>query len=82
MTAEQLEVRLISVALNLFARSQHGQCHAPPLMQIPYSVVFTKVDKKKKGCPAVEENIEAFQKVGSRHGVGVGDDSYEGGTRD
>lgn len=30
--------------------------------EIPYSVVFTKVDKKKKGCPAVEENIEAFQK--------------------
>lgn len=40
----------------------------PPL-QIPYTVVFTKVDKRKKNCPPAEENIAAFQQVGSSVGA-------------
>ncbi|KAK9807729.1 hypothetical protein WJX72_007363 [[Myrmecia] bisecta] len=28
--------------------------------QIPFSLVFTKVDKRKKKCPPPEENIQAF----------------------
>jgi hypothetical protein len=31
------------------------------LPQIPYSIVFTKVDKRKKGAPPALENIAAFE---------------------
>ncbi len=29
--------------------------------QVPFSLVFTKTDKRKKGIPGPQENIEAFQ---------------------
>ena len=29
--------------------------------QVPFSLVFTKTDKRKKGVPAPQQNIEAFQ---------------------
>lgn len=51
----------------------------PPSLQIPYSVVFTKVDKRKKDCPAAVENIEAFQQASNRDCArGVGHGSSEG----
>lgn len=51
---------------------------APPFRphppQIPFTVVFTKLDKRKKGGPPAEENIAAFEaqvrmgRVGGSHG--------------
>ena len=29
--------------------------------QVPFSLVFTKTDKRKKGVPSPQQNIEAFQ---------------------
>ena len=29
--------------------------------QIPFTLVFTKLDKRKKGTPPAEENIAAFE---------------------
>ena len=29
--------------------------------QVPFSLVFTKADKRKKGVPTPQQNIEAFQ---------------------
>ena len=29
--------------------------------QVPFTLVFTKMDKRKKRCPSPEENIEAFE---------------------
>ena len=29
--------------------------------QVPFSLVFTKTDKRKKGVPGPQQNIEAFQ---------------------
>ena len=29
--------------------------------QVPFALVFTKLDKRKKKCPRPEENIAAFQ---------------------
>jgi len=29
--------------------------------QVPFSLVFTKTDKRKKRCPTAAENIAAFQ---------------------
>lgn len=29
--------------------------------QVPFSLVFTKTDKRKKGVPAPQQNIDAFQ---------------------
>lgn len=34
---------------------------APTPFQIPFTVVFTKLDKRKKGSPPAEENIAAFE---------------------
>lgn len=31
--------------------------------KIPFSVVFTKTDKRKKKCPPVAENMEAFRQL-------------------
>lgn len=33
--------------------------HAVP--QVPFALVFTKTDKRKKRCPTAEKNIAAFQ---------------------
>ena len=30
-------------------------------VQVPFSLVFTKTDKRKKKCPSPRENIQAFQ---------------------
>lgn len=30
-------------------------------MQVPFSLVFTKTDKRKKKCPSPRENMQAFQ---------------------
>ena len=30
-------------------------------VQVPFSLVFTKTDKRKKRCPGASENIAAFQ---------------------
>jgi GTP-binding protein len=30
--------------------------------EIPYSIVYTKLDKKKKGCPPSDENIAEFER--------------------
>ena len=36
--------------------------HLPAcLPQVPFTVVFTKLDKRKKGEPLAEENIAAFE---------------------
>ena len=32
------------------------------LVQVPFALVFTKTDKRKKTCPGAAENIAAFQK--------------------
>ena len=32
------------------------------LAQVPFALVFTKTDKRKKKCPGAAENIAAFQK--------------------
>ena len=32
-----------------------------PAAQIPFTLVFTKIDKRKKGCPPPEENAAAFE---------------------
>ena len=29
--------------------------------QVPFSLVFTKTDKRKKKCPSPSDNIQAFQ---------------------
>ena len=29
--------------------------------QVPFALVFTKLDKRKKGCPAPQENMELFK---------------------
>jgi len=29
--------------------------------QVPFSLVFTKTDKRKKGVPAPQQNIDSFQ---------------------
>jgi hypothetical protein len=31
-------------------------------VQVPFALVFTKTDKRKKKCPGAAENIAAFQK--------------------
>lgn len=28
---------------------------------VPFSLVFTKADKRKKRCPSAEENIKSFE---------------------
>lgn len=35
-------------------------CYPP---QIPFTLVFTKLDKRKKGGPPAEENIAAFEEA-------------------
>lgn len=32
------------------------------LVQVPFALVFTKTDKRKKKCPGAAENIAAFHK--------------------
>jgi len=44
--------------LELLFRSAQP-CSPPP--QVPFTVVFTKLDKRKKGTPPAEENIAAFE---------------------
>lgn len=31
--------------------------------QVPFALVFTKLDKRKKGIPAPQENIDAFKEA-------------------
>ncbi len=39
-------------------RVQHGAVCA---VQVPFSLVFTKTDKRKKKCPSPRENMQTFQ---------------------
>ena len=38
-----------------------GLCADPGNAQVPFSLVFTKMDKRKKGVPAPQENMATFQ---------------------
>lgn len=38
----------------------HECCHCH-VAQVPFCLVFTKMDKRKKRCPSPAENIAAFQ---------------------
>ena len=40
--------------------SIHSSCLTWPV-QVPFCVVFTKVDKRKKRCPLPRDNMTAFQ---------------------
>lgn len=35
--------------------------------QVPFSLVFTKTDKRKKGVPKPQENMDAFQVIEGSH---------------
>ena len=40
-----------------------SMCLALPALQLPYTIVFTKADKRKKGVPSAEDNMAAFEQA-------------------
>lgn len=44
---------------------------SPSLLQIPYAIVFTKADKRKKGVPGAEQNMADFRQQLLSNGLQV-----------